>query len=69
MNICDAKDIPYIDVKWDSNTRLPVINMHPHPDALAHVFIDLIKASGWKGFTIIYESGMSIGIQCTELLK
>lgn len=57
MNICDAKEIPYIDVKWDSDTKPPVINMHPHPDAVAQIFVDIIKAWDWKGFTIIYESG------------
>lgn len=57
MNICDVKEIPYIDVKWDADTKPPVINMHPHPDAVAQIFVDLIKAWDWKGFTIIYESG------------
>lgn len=57
MNICDDKELPYIDVKWDADTKPPVINMHPHPDAVAQVFVDLIKAWDWKGFTIIYESG------------
>lgn len=57
MNVCDTKEIPYIDVKWDADTRPPVINMHPHPDAVAQVFVDLITAWDWKGFTIIYESG------------
>lgn len=57
INVCDTKEIPYIDVKLDADTMPPVINMHPHPDALANVFVDLIKAWDWKGFTIVYESG------------
>lgn len=57
MNICDAKDIPYIDIRWDSHTMPPVINMQPHPEALGLVFVDLVKAWDWKGFTILYESG------------
>lgn len=57
MNICDAKEIPFIDVRWDADTKPPVINMQPHPDALAAVFVDLVRAWNWKGFTILYESG------------
>lgn len=57
MNICDAKEIPFIDVRWDAETKPPVINMHPHPDVLATIFVDLIRAWNWKGFTILYESG------------
>lgn len=57
INICDTKEIPFIDVNLDAFTMPPVINMHPHPDALANIFIDLIKAYDWQAFTIIYESG------------
>ncbi|KAG4072066.1 hypothetical protein HA402_015565 [Bradysia odoriphaga] len=56
MNICDVKEIPYIDVKFDADTSPPVINMHPHPDAVAQIFVDMIKAWNWEGFTIVYES-------------
>lgn len=56
-NICDAKEIPYVDFRWDANTKPPVINMMPHPDAMARVFVDLVRAWKWKGFTILYESG------------
>lgn len=60
MNICDAKEIPYVDFKWDAETVPPVINMHPHPDAIASIFVDLIREWDWKGFTIVYESGKYI---------
>ncbi|XP_037036365.1 glutamate receptor ionotropic, kainate 3-like isoform X2 [Bradysia coprophila] len=56
MNICDAKEIPYIDVNLDPNTKQPVINLHPHPEALAQMFVDIANASNWKGFTVVYES-------------
>lgn len=56
-NICDSKDIPYVDFRWDADTKPPVINMQLHPDTLALVFVDLVKAWNWKGFTILYESG------------
>lgn len=57
MNICDAKEIPFVDVRWDSETKPPVINMQPHPYEQAKIIVDLIKMWGWKGFTILYESG------------
>lgn len=57
MNICDAKDVPYIDFRWDADTRPPVINMQPHPDALAALLVDLIRAYDWDGYTIVYETG------------
>lgn len=56
MNVCDVKEIPYIDLRWDSQTSLPVINLHPHPDTLAEIFVDLIRANNWKSFTILYET-------------
>lgn len=69
MNICDAKEIPYIDVKWDADTKPPVINMHPHPDAIAQIFVDIIKAADWKGFTVVYESGKKNGISMCRCHK
>lgn len=57
MNLCDAKEIPYIDVNLDPDTKPPVINVHPHPEAIAQVFVDLVNASNWQGFTVIYETG------------
>lgn len=56
-NICDAKEIPYVDFRWDADTKPPVINMLPHPDAMANLFVELVRSFQWKGFTILYESG------------
>lgn len=67
-NICDAKEIPYIDLKWDADTKPPVINMHPHPDTLARVFVDLIKSRKWAGFTIVYESGNCFNFKKTSAI-
>lgn len=57
MNVCDAKEIPYIDVNFDVDTKQPVINMHPHPETVAQIFFDLVNASDWQQFTVIFESG------------
>lgn len=56
-NVCDAKDVPYVDFRWDAAARPPVINMMPHPEAMAQVFVALVRAWNWNGFTILYESG------------
>lgn len=56
-NICDSMDIPYVDFRWDADTKPPVINMQLHQETLALVFVDLVRTWNWKGFTILYESG------------
>lgn len=68
LNICDAKEIPYVDYRSDADTRPPVINMQPHPDAMAQLFVDLIVAWDWQGFTILYESAPWLP-RVAELLK
>lgn len=58
MSLCDAKELPFIDTRWDFGTQLPTINLHPHPSQLAVVLKDLVTTLGWDScFTIIYESG------------
>ncbi|XP_039445715.1 glutamate receptor ionotropic, kainate 2 isoform X2 [Culex pipiens pallens] len=57
QSICDEKEMPHIETRWDAYTRLPTINIHPHPHILGRVFLDLVVAFEWKDFTIIYESG------------
>ncbi|CAD7092220.1 unnamed protein product [Hermetia illucens] len=57
MSICDAKEVPYIDTRWDAETKLPTINIHPHPANIILAIRDLVNSYEWKGFTILYESG------------
>jgi len=46
QSICDTLDIPYIVARWDSEPkRGNVINLYPHSDALAMVFILIYKLS------------------------
>lgn len=56
QNICDAKEMPLLETRFDLQTEQPVINLHPHPSALARLYSDLVDAFGWDGFTIVYES-------------
>ncbi|KAH8358943.1 hypothetical protein KR093_003431, partial [Drosophila rubida] len=57
MSICDAKELPFLDTRWDFAAQLPTINLHPHPGQLGVALKDLVVAMGWESFTIIYESG------------
>lgn len=61
-------EIPYVDFRSDVETRPPVINMMPHPAVMASVFVDLVRAWGWQGFTILYETASWLP-RVSELLK
>ncbi|XP_058444442.1 glutamate receptor ionotropic, kainate 2 isoform X2 [Malaya genurostris] len=56
-SICDEKEMPHIETRWNAHSQLPTLNIHPHPHIMARVFLDLVVAFEWKDFTIIYESG------------
>ncbi|KAH8323007.1 hypothetical protein KR074_002938, partial [Drosophila pseudoananassae] len=57
MSICDAKELPFLDTRWDFQAQLPTINLHPHPTSMGGALRDMVVALGWESFTIIYESG------------
>lgn len=61
-------EIPYVDFRSDVDTRPPVINMMPHPNVMASVFVDIIRAWNWKGFTILYETASWLP-RVSEILK
>lgn len=57
QSICDAKEMPHIETRWDPITKMPTLNIYPDPPTLAKVFVDIVKAFEWKSFTILYENG------------
>lgn len=57
ISICDAKELPFIDTRWDFGDQLSTINLHPHPSQMAVALLDVVTTLGWESFTIIYESG------------
>uniref|UniRef100_A0A182HTL3 Ionotropic glutamate receptor C-terminal domain-containing protein n=1 Tax=Anopheles arabiensis TaxID=7173 RepID=A0A182HTL3_ANOAR len=57
QSVCDEKEMPHIETRWDAYTKLPTLNLHPHPHIMGRVFLDLVVAFEWKDFTILYESG------------
>jgi ionotropic glutamate receptor len=54
QSICDTKEIPLIEMKLGASDK-SAINLHPSPEDLGRVYVDLIEAWGWKSFTILYE--------------
>uniref|UniRef100_A0A182PQM6 Uncharacterized protein n=1 Tax=Anopheles epiroticus TaxID=199890 RepID=A0A182PQM6_9DIPT len=56
-SVCDEKEMPHIETRWDAYIKLPTLNLHPHPHIMGRVFLDLVVAFEWKDFTILYESG------------
>lgn len=56
QNVCDAKEMPLLESRFDPHTEQPVINLHPHPSMLAKMYSDLVDAFGWGEFTIVYEN-------------
>lgn len=58
MNICDAKEIPYINTYMDEDavSKFTVLNMHPNLNTLTQLLLDYVNASNWKTITILYES-------------
>ncbi|XP_017466908.1 PREDICTED: glutamate receptor ionotropic, kainate 2 isoform X2 [Rhagoletis zephyria] len=58
MSICDAKELPFIDTRWDFGVQMPTVNLYPHASQLALALKDLVVALEWADtFTIIYETG------------
>ncbi|XP_046673759.1 glutamate receptor ionotropic, kainate 2-like [Homalodisca vitripennis] len=57
QSICDAKEIPHIEMRWDSRQRRGacLINLYPHPSTMSKVFVDLVKVYEWESFTLVYE--------------
>lgn len=67
-NICDMTEIPYIDTRYDFDVHIPVVNLYPSPDSIAKLFVELVQTSGWKTFTILYETAPLIA-RMADLLK
>lgn len=56
QNICDTKEMPLLETRYDPLTKQPIINLHPHPEVLSKMLIDLVEAWEWEDFSIIYET-------------
>ncbi|PNF30867.1 Glutamate receptor ionotropic, kainate 2 [Cryptotermes secundus] len=70
QSICDTMEIPHLETRWDYRLRREscLVNLYPHPTALSKAYVDLVRAWGWRSFTIIYESNEGL-VRLQELLK
>ncbi|XP_018331081.1 glutamate receptor ionotropic, kainate 2 isoform X2 [Agrilus planipennis] len=70
QSICDTMEIPHLETRWDYRLRREscLVNLYPHPTMLSKAYVDLVKAWGWKSFTIIYENNEGL-VRLQELLK
>lgn len=70
QSICDAKEIPYIETRWDDQLRRgsAFVNTYPYPPVMSRAYVDVVKAWEWKSFTILYEDYSSLS-RVNELLK
>lgn len=58
MNICDSKEVPYINtyLNDDATSKSVALNMYPNLDSLTQLVLDYVNASEWKAVIILYES-------------
>ncbi|XP_034829308.1 glutamate receptor ionotropic, kainate 2 isoform X5 [Maniola jurtina] len=70
QSICDTMELPHLETRWDYRTRREscLVNLYPHPAALSRAYVDLVRAWGWKSFTIVYENSEGL-VRLQELLK
>ncbi|XP_047025046.1 glutamate receptor ionotropic, kainate 2 isoform X2 [Helicoverpa zea] len=70
QSICDTMELPHLETRWDYRTRREscLVNLYPHPAALSRAYVDLVRAWGWRSFTIVYENSDGL-VRLQELLK
>ncbi|XP_066979529.1 glutamate receptor ionotropic, kainate 2-like isoform X4 [Macrobrachium rosenbergii] len=58
QSICDAKEVPHIETRWDYKVTGDVysVNLYPHPPALSQAYRDILMQLQWKNFVILYDS-------------
>lgn len=64
QSICDAKEMPHIDTRFDpmGGSMSASINIHPDPQTLAQVYVHLMQAFDWASFTILFENGTFVNV-------
>lgn len=61
QSICDAKEIPHIEARWDDvPVNGTIVNVYPYPDILTKTYIDILEAWKWDDFVILYENNESL---------
>ncbi|XP_068243537.1 glutamate receptor ionotropic, kainate 2-like isoform X3 [Palaemon carinicauda] len=70
QSICDAKEIPHIETRWDYKVTGDVysVNLYPHPPALSQAYCDILTQLQWKNFVILYDSNEGL-VRLQSLLQ
>lgn len=57
-SICDALDIPHIEIRADAEhtAREFSINLHPFQDIINDAFLDIIHYLNWTKVAILHEN-------------
>lgn len=56
QNVCDTKEMPLLETRYDPATKQPIINLFPYPEVLSEMLVDLVEAWEWEDFTLLYET-------------
>lgn len=67
-NVCDAKEVPYIETRYRHEPPGQIVSMYPSEATLANVIVDLVQSFEWGSFTIMYETS-SLVPRFAELLQ
>lgn len=70
QSVCDVKEIPLIDLRWNEriSRNCNVINLYPYAPSLSKAYADIIKFWNWEAFTVLYESNDGLS-RISEILK
>lgn len=67
-NICDAKEVPYIETRFTHEPTGQLVNLYPTQESLAQIAVGLVKTFEWSSFTIMYETASWLP-RVSDLLK
>lgn len=67
-NVCDAKEVPYIETHYSYEPSGQLVNLYPSEGTLAQIALDLVQTFEWGSFTIMYETASWLP-RLSELLK
>ncbi|XP_065225873.1 glutamate receptor ionotropic, kainate 2-like [Planococcus citri] len=68
--ICDAREIPHVQTRWDPQQRTSscLVNLYPYPYFLAKVFPAIVEKWEWTHYLILYENTDSL-VRINPLLE
>lgn len=63
-SVCDALEIPHIEMQPDIESRHDAlsINLYPRPEKMAKAYLDIVNGLGWESFAIAYENNEGVAL-------